>query len=264
MEGKLTLRAVAAETNEPIEGVSIVYRSGRSDGKNRTTGTVTTGKDGMATIEYPTSFKTGYFEITARKPKLVPIYLLWDDKRHPLDLPTTKELRFEPGTTIGGVVKDEAGHPIEGATVGIHAPPTEYEGTHHVFSLGELKTDAQGRWRLDVAPRNLGEVWMSVEHPHYRRKGGTRVTRPRQCDRPHEGTDGDRAGRRCRGPAGKRSPGHHWPRHFWSRSSDRDDERAGRVHPGELRPRPDDHHGPGRGLRASDPGCPCRGSDRTR
>jgi beta-lactamase regulating signal transducer with metallopeptidase domain/thiol-disulfide isomerase/thioredoxin len=173
MAGKLTLRAVAAETNEPIEGVSIAYvRRNRSDGKNQTKGTVTTGKDGMATIEYPPSFKTGFIAITARKPKLVPIYLLWDDERHPLDLPTAKELRFEPGTTIGGVVKDEAGHPIEGATVHVHAPPTEYEGTNHVFSLGETETDAQGRWRLDVAPRELGGVFMNVEHPHFRRNGG--------------------------------------------------------------------------------------------
>ena len=111
-------------------------------------------------------------EITACKPKRVPIHILWDDKRHPLDLPTTKELRFEPGTTIGGIVKDEAGHPIEGAVVDVYAPPTEYEGTNRVFSLGKLNTDAQGRWHLDVAPRNLGEVWMSVEHPHYRRNGG--------------------------------------------------------------------------------------------
>ena len=167
----MTLRAVLAETKEPIEGVSIAYRRNRPDGKNEK-GTVTTGKDGIATIEYPPSFKTGYFEITARKPKLVPVYLLWDDKRHPLDLPSTKELRFEPGTMIGGIVKDEAGHPIEGAMVGVHMPPTEYEGTHNVFSLGEPRTDAQGRWRLDVAPANLGGVWLAVEHPHFRRVGG--------------------------------------------------------------------------------------------
>ena len=77
----------------------------------------------MATIDYPPSLKTGYFEITARKPKLVPIYILWDDKRHPVELPPTKELRFEPGTTIGGIVQDEAGHPIEGAAVDVHGAP---------------------------------------------------------------------------------------------------------------------------------------------
>ena len=90
-------------------------------------------------------------------PKLVPIHIIWDDDRHPMQLPAQKELRFEPGTTIGGIVKDEAGQPIEGATVNVHAPPTEYEGTNYVFTLGSPKTDAQGRWRLDVAPKDLAE-----------------------------------------------------------------------------------------------------------
>ena len=43
---------------------------------------------------------------------------------------------------------------------------------NHVFALGELTTDAHGRWRLDVAPRNLGGVFVSVEHPRYRSNGG--------------------------------------------------------------------------------------------
>ena len=55
-------------------------------------------------------------------PKRVPIHILWDDERHPLKLPAEKELRFEPGTTIGGIVTDEAGGPIAGATVEVHAP----------------------------------------------------------------------------------------------------------------------------------------------
>ena len=38
-----------------------------------------------------------------------------------------------------------------------------------------------------------------------------------------------------------------------TRSPDRDDERAGRVHPGELHRRPEDHHGPGRRVRTPDP-----------
>ena len=81
----------------------------------------------------------------------------WDDQRHPINLPATKELRFEPGTTIGGIVQDEAGHPIEGATVNVHAPPTETDRPNSVFSLGSVKTDAEGRWRWTSRPR----IWQS-------------------------------------------------------------------------------------------------------
>ena len=78
LPGRLTLRAVAADTGQPIEGVSITYRRNRPDGTNEK-GTVTTGKDGVATIDYPPDFKPGYFEITAKKPKLVPVHVFWDD-----------------------------------------------------------------------------------------------------------------------------------------------------------------------------------------
>ena len=55
------------------------------------------------------------------------ICFVWDDERHPVDMPSSKELRFEPGTTIGGIVKDEAGQPIAGARVDVIGPPTECE-----------------------------------------------------------------------------------------------------------------------------------------
>jgi beta-lactamase regulating signal transducer with metallopeptidase domain/peroxiredoxin len=169
--GRLTLRAVAAETGLPIDGVSISYRRIRTDGTNQK-GSVTTGNDGLATVENQPDFDAAYFEITARMPHFVPVCLRWDDKRHPLVLPDAKELRFERGTTIGGIVKDEAGRPIEGATVSVYAPPTECEAADNGFTLGEPKTDGRGRWRLDVAPRNLAGVGMNVEHPHYRMTGG--------------------------------------------------------------------------------------------
>ena len=170
MTGKLTLRAVSAKTNELIEGVSIEYR-GRFDGQTQK-GTVATDKDGMATIDYSPNAHIGYFDLTARKAELVPIHIVWKDQRRPVELPSEKELRFDPGTTIGGIVKDQAGHPIEGAVVRVIGPPTEYDGTDHRFALGELNTDSQGRWRLDVVPRNLGGIHLGVAHPRYRNCGG--------------------------------------------------------------------------------------------
>ena len=174
MAGKMTLRAVMAETNEPIERVSIAFRRNRPDGTNEK-GTVTTGKDGTATIYYPTNFKSGYFETHRQQAEAAPLNLLWDDKRHPLQIPLAKELRFESGTTIGGIVQDEAGHAIAGAAIGVYAPPTEYEGTNNAFAIGEVKTNAQGRWHLDVIPKDISGVWVSVKDPRYREGAGERI-----------------------------------------------------------------------------------------
>ncbi len=166
---KQTFHAVATESGQPIEGVSIEYR-GRFDGKNQQ-GTVMTGKDGMATVEYPAGAHIAYFEVTARKPNFVPVSLSLNDRLRSVDLAVISELRFEPGTTIGGIVKDEAGHPIEGAAINVYGRAKQ-EGDGGWISFQEIKTDAQGRWRLDVAPRDLAGVSATVTHPRYRMNGG--------------------------------------------------------------------------------------------
>jgi len=167
--GKLTLRAVSAETNEPIEGVSIEYWVRM--GEKIQEATITTGADGTAVIGWPAEATVHVVGITATMPKLVPIHMRWDDQRQPLKLPDVKELRFETGTTIGGIVQDEAGHPVAGVKVEVDAPATEYEGGNFFFTLGSPTTDAQGRWRLDVAPKNLDRVGGRTSHPHFRSSG---------------------------------------------------------------------------------------------
>jgi beta-lactamase regulating signal transducer with metallopeptidase domain/peroxiredoxin len=172
--GRLVLRAVAAETNEPIDGVSIEYTLRIDDGKFLEA-TVNTSEDGSTVIEWPAVATVHKFWFTARAPKRVPIHINWDDDRHPIQLPAQKELRFEPGTTIGGIVRDESGQPIQGATVKVHGPPTESEGRNSAFTLGSSQTDAQGRWRQDAAPNDLSNLWANVEHPHHL-PNGTRVS----------------------------------------------------------------------------------------
>ena len=152
--------------NQPLERVSIVYRA-RIDDKFQHAN-ITTEEDGTATIEWAPGSTVHYLWLTASKPNFASIHIRWEDNRHPLQLPVVKELRFEPGATIGGIVRDNAGQPIERASVAVYATPTEYEGSNYVFTLGELTTDAQGRWRLDGAPRDLAGVGASVNHPRYR------------------------------------------------------------------------------------------------
>jgi beta-lactamase regulating signal transducer with metallopeptidase domain/thiol-disulfide isomerase/thioredoxin len=171
--GQLILQAVAAGTNEPIEGVSISYR-GRF-GEESQHATVITGEDGTAAIEWAPGATVHRLWFTASAPKLVPIHVSWSDERHPLELPALKELRFEPGTLVGGIVRDEGGHPIVGATVEVNGLPTEYEGSNSIFSIGETKTDARGRWSLDIAPKDVSGVWVFAKDARYRPRAGENV-----------------------------------------------------------------------------------------
>ncbi len=120
---------------------------------------VTTEEDGTATIEWAPGSTVHSLWLTASKPNLASIHIRWDDDRHPLQLPVVKELRFEPGTTIGGIVRDKAGQPIEGATVAVYAPPTEYEGSNYVFSTrgtSRRMPRAVGGWTAHggISPRS--------------------------------------------------------------------------------------------------------------
>ncbi len=93
--GRLILHAVAAKTGLPMEGVSVHYNG--SSGEKPLGGTVTTGKDGAATIDYRAGSSVSMLEITATTPGHVPIFIRWDRFGKPATIPASKELRFEPG-----------------------------------------------------------------------------------------------------------------------------------------------------------------------
>jgi hypothetical protein len=72
-------------------------------------------------------------------------------------------------------VQDEAGHRVLGATIEVHGLPTEYEGSNYYFSMGKTTTDAQGRWRVDYAPKDASGVVVFAKHPRYRPRAGETV-----------------------------------------------------------------------------------------
>ncbi len=157
MAGKLTLRAVAAETNEPIEGVSIAYRGAAPTGRTRDGHRHDRqGRDGDDRISTEPQDR-----ISSRSPPAS------RNSCRSISSGTTSGTRWNcrprrscassPARRSAGSSGTRPAIRSKGPRSTSTAPPTEYEGTHHVFSLGELKTDAQGRWRLDVAPRNLAK-----------------------------------------------------------------------------------------------------------
>ena len=150
---------------------------------------------------------------------------------------------------------DESGHPIEGATVDVHAPrPGSTKGETTSSALGSAVTDAQGRWRLDVAPEGsrgslgLGDPPALLQTE--RRPLCVAAARHRDC--PQEGADGRRERCRC-GEARpiRRSPGPHRP---WqpgcSSCPPRPRTSRGQFTLEKCDPGPGVPHRPGRGLRA--------------
>lgn len=170
-DGRFEIQAVAAATGKPLEGATVAWNLRINNEKYKKT-TTTTGGDGRAALEWPGGATVNGITVTARKAGYVPYVVRWDDNTRPLRLPAVKVLRFVPGITIGGVVKDEAGKPVVGAKITVYAPPTETEASHYSTDLVEASTDDQGRWRVDDVPADLNRVSVAAQAHGFVRGGG--------------------------------------------------------------------------------------------
>lgn len=174
--GRLEIKVVSGATGRPIEGAAVEWDL-RVDGGRFTKTTATTGEDGRAALPWPARATINNLHITARKAGFVPYMICWDDRVHPVRLPAVKLIKLVSGVAIGGVVQDEAGRPVAGARIRVSAPPTETESQFYNTMLFETRTDDQGRWRFDDAPRDLSDVNVWVEATRY-----LRVMRPPSRD----------------------------------------------------------------------------------
>jgi RNA polymerase sigma factor (sigma-70 family) len=170
---RLSLRVLSAKTGEPLDGVSVSWEL-RGEGEPRKE-TVTTGKEGTASIEWPPGIAIRFVSLNVKKTGYVGLCFHWDDRKHAILLPESREARLELGVPIRGVVQDKDGKPIAQATVTAVAPATESERRHSVYELATTKTDEQGRWHIDDAPANVSGVILHVHHPDYRQAPAARA-----------------------------------------------------------------------------------------
>ena len=229
---RLSLRVLSAKTGEPLDGVSVSWEL-RGEGEPRE-GTVTTGKEGTASIEWPPGITIRFLGLNVKKPGYVGLSLYWDDRNHAISLPESQEARLEPGVPIRGVVQDEAGKPIAQASVTAMATATQGEAPHYVYELGTAKTDEQGRWHIDDAPANVSE-----REPARPPSGLPTASRPigrraRVADDPLESVHGEGPrGRRIR-EAREGGSSRHRRQGTSGREDARGDQRTRGVHPPRL------------------------------
>jgi bla regulator protein BlaR1 len=132
--------------------------------------------EGKATIELPETLEI--LRIWARSYRRVPLVAKWWPKVHPEDahLPQEFTFRMPKGTSIGGVIKNDEGQPIDGARVEVRLVKThglEYRDNPEPTSWlaneeGAAVTDYQGRWNIDnVPPGDDVEVLLMISHRQY-------------------------------------------------------------------------------------------------
>lgn len=157
----LEIRVVDRQTGRPIPGVNLRI------GIDRKRIDATTDETGRYVItDLPITLNG--LVVWAKKPGLVPTVVNWREEALEGRIPSRFTLPMEPGTTIGGGVRDEEGRPIAGATVYLRADCGRGEGAV-VTDLFEYPahTDAQGRWRCDLIPAGSDCVSTRLVHPDF-------------------------------------------------------------------------------------------------
>jgi hypothetical protein len=160
--GRFEIQAVSAATGNAIEGATAEW-SLRINGGRFTRTTSATGPNGLAVLEWPKGATVNALQVTVRKAGFAPYMIILNDSVHPIRLAATKQIRLVPGTTLGGVVKDEAGKPVSNAKVTVQAPPAEaeepyYRGTSTLCS-GSCRTLTRTTDSPPASTRTAAFAW---------------------------------------------------------------------------------------------------------
>ena len=153
------LTVIHSKTKEPLPGAVLTIRI------NSERRIEMTDAEGQYSVSLPRE-GVNYFLVEARKMDMVPLRLAWRPTREHVEIPERYTLALEPGTTIGGIIQDEQGDPIEGVTVYLLVPG---RGEIERVAIWDepARTDAQGRWGCGIMPADLDDIWIRLEHPEY-------------------------------------------------------------------------------------------------
>jgi hypothetical protein len=155
----LNLRVISKATGEPIPDAELSIRTMQEQHEDKT------DKDGRCRITLGEKMPE-YLRVEIRKEGFVPIRLSWRQTASLSAIPAQYTLALERGTSIGGIIHDEQGNPIEGVSVYLLVPGGDEIERAAIWDHAE-KTDAEGRWRCDIIPSKLDDIWIRLAHPDY-------------------------------------------------------------------------------------------------
>ncbi len=160
----MEIRVVDKRTRKALPGVALDIAGGNTRTK------AASDSSGRYVFAVPDVQRTGIW-VRASKEGFVPTWVKWggiaDSVR--FTLPQSLELELEPGTTIGGVIQDPQGRPIERALVYLMiSDGLGVDGTPRPSLPREpVKTDPQGRWVCNFVPADLDGLQFRLEHPDH-------------------------------------------------------------------------------------------------
>jgi protocatechuate 3,4-dioxygenase beta subunit len=128
----------------------------------------TTDAEGRATVVVPEPNRHP-LSLIASPEGYPPMRKWWKNDAGNDLIPAEFTFTFVQGRTIGGVVRDEQGKPIEGVLVHLSITMMNAEKSGLCLALWDhpLQTDSEGRWRLDHIPQPVESMAIRLEHSDY-------------------------------------------------------------------------------------------------
>jgi RNA polymerase sigma factor (sigma-70 family) len=173
-----TLRVVVLDTQgKPLRNVKIHASVWTEEKGFKANHDYETDATGACQVELPKTFYI--FRLWANKKQHAGLFAGWEQNELAggAKLPAEYVFRLEPGVSAGGRIVDEQNQPIAGAKVEVmlanDRTPAHGDGrvrynTWLATGSDAVRTDAEGRWRIDNVPDNPhAELSLLVTHPDY-------------------------------------------------------------------------------------------------
>jgi protocatechuate 3,4-dioxygenase beta subunit len=164
---------VVAPDGKPVPSIPVEFRLNpklngsfeERPGGNASSVVVRTNAQGQAAIELSSDLKPFVYGIET--PGFAHFRALRDGAHTLKRLPTTETATLAPAWSVGGIVVDGHGKPVEGARIyPLMIDITDAE--EREFRFGQhCRSDSQGKWRYDCVPVSQSEFKVEIDHPQF-------------------------------------------------------------------------------------------------
>jgi len=149
--------AVFDPQGKPLEGARVIVDAERKNFAR----SALTDESGTATVT-PLRNEAHTHMLRVEMEGMVPVE--YPDIAHAKGAPI--RITLMPAARYGGMVQDEAGEPVEGASVGLFVPYGRRDGTR-IRRTYHILTDADGRWQSPLLPAGLERLAARLAHADY-------------------------------------------------------------------------------------------------
>jgi RNA polymerase sigma factor (sigma-70 family) len=172
----IALHVIADENDQPLAAVAVRVEF-IIMGQNSVFSTHVTDAEGIARIVLPAD-SISAINCWVHSPGRVPTSILWNTKASVVSLASDYKLRLALGRFVAGMVVDETGQPVSGATVhfqteGMPWDSREFANYEGPMSLPQVErlppptTDANGRWSANFISPRAKSLYGYLEHPEF-------------------------------------------------------------------------------------------------